>query len=83
MHDHEHTTAATVTVSSAVSPADVESFVARAAGDYDVSIKPAPGGRGTKLHATSHVLSKDDLKHALTAKRALLEAGEVATGARR
>jgi hypothetical protein len=83
MHDHEHAIAATVTVSSAVSPADVTAFGARTTREYDVSIKPAPGGRGTELHATSHELSKTDLKQALAKERALLEAGEVPTGARR
>jgi hypothetical protein len=83
MHDHEQATAATVTVSSAVPPAGVEAFVARTSRQYVVSIKPAPGGRGSELHATSHALSKTDLKKALANERALLEAGEIPTGARR
>jgi ribosomal protein S9 len=83
MHDHKHATAATVTVSSAVSAVEVERFVARTAREYDVSVKPAPGGRGTELHATTHALSKADLKQALAEERALLEAGEIPTGARR
>ncbi len=83
MHDHKNATAATVTVSSAVSATDVETFVARTMREYEVSIKPAPGGRGTELHATSHALSKTDLKQVLANERALLETGEIPTGARR
>ncbi len=72
-----------MTVSSAISPPDVETFFAGAAREYEVSIKPAPGGRGTEVHATTHALSKTDLKKALADERALLETGEIPTGARR
>jgi hypothetical protein len=97
VHDHSRATPATVTISSNVSLADVEAFLsdpralARCFGDelsdkpadFGISTKPAPGGRGTELHASSHEKSKSDLKHGLARMRALLEAGEIPTGARR
>jgi hypothetical protein len=83
MHEHDRTTPAAVTVSSDVSLGDIETFLAGTSSEYSVSTKPAPGGRGTELHATSHTLSKADLKQALAKARATLEAGEIPTGARR
>jgi hypothetical protein len=83
MHDHTHATAATVTVSSNVTLAEIQAFLSDGAIDFDVSLKPAPRGRGTELHASTHEGSKSDLKLALARVRSLLETGEVPTGARR
>jgi hypothetical protein len=46
------------------------------------SLVPAPGNRGTEIHVTSHELSQKELKAGLRTYRALIEAGEVPTGAR-
>jgi hypothetical protein len=83
MHDDTRATPATVTVSSNVTSAEIRTFLSDAAIDFDISLKPAPQGRGTELHASSHELSKSDLKLALARVRSLLETGEVPSGARR
>ncbi len=51
--------------------------------DIAFSLKPAPGERGTEVHATSHERKQEELKAGLRRLKALLEAGEIPTGARR
>jgi hypothetical protein len=51
--------------------------------DCSFSLKPAPGDRGTEIHVSSHDRTKERLKAGLRKVRALLEAGEIPTGARR
>jgi hypothetical protein len=50
--------------------------------DCRFSHKPAPDGRGVEVHASSGRLPQKEMKAKLRAYRALVEAGEIPTGAR-
>jgi hypothetical protein len=49
------------------------------AGAIEVTLRPAPGGRGTEIHARAAggTVSDDQLRKALRNSRSLLEVGEV------
>jgi hypothetical protein len=65
---------------------DEDRALGRAFGDVlrecRFSCKPAPGNRGTEIHASSVRLTKKEMKQRLRVYRALIEAGEMPTGAR-
>ncbi len=82
--------AATITVNAArdaVSAATHDGQTLRASfgavPECRFSFVDAPGARGTEIHASSEALDQKQLKAALRKIRALLEAGEIATGERR
>lgn len=47
-----------------------------------VEVREAPGGRGTEVHLSMRGLGKYNIKDVLRRAKALLEAGEIATGRR-
>jgi hypothetical protein len=80
-------TAATITIgnSGTNAPDQDRLHIAFGAGyaSCRFSLVPAPGNRGTEIHVTSHELNQKQLKTGLRNYRALIEAGELPTGARR
>lgn len=85
-HSTKKAIAATITIRADRSAGLNEPQLRAAFGDnYDrcaISTLNAPGGRGTELHVTSHDVGQKKLKAHLRAYRALLETGEIPTGAR-
>jgi hypothetical protein len=78
--------AATITVAFAAhvpDPAQLQTVFGDGYESCRFSLMPAPGTRGTEIHVTSHELNQKELKAGLRKYRALVEAGEIPTGARR
>lgn len=76
--------AATITVRTSKLDEEALDFAFKGAeGDYSFSKVSAPANRGIEIHVSSARLGKAELKDALRKYRALSEAGETPTGARR